>query len=61
MKDKLVKTTIRLWHSDLEKIRTMFPGGRHGEPGLNEVIRSVVHSFVQKKVDPKLKELEDVN
>lgn len=53
-KPKLKKETFRFFAEDLELIRRYYPGGRYGEIGPSEVIRSVVHSWV----DSNLKHLE---
>lgn len=58
-KDKLVKETIRFLKSDMDLIRMAFPGG-YNQPGINEVIRSVIHSWVEAELRPKLEKHQDV-
>lgn len=45
----LKKETIRFFTEDVELIRETFPGG-YGKPGINEVIRSVIHSWTDQKL-----------
>lgn len=63
-KAPLKKETIRFFEEDVELIRETFPGG-YGKPGINEVIRSVIHSWTDQKLrqqptaEAKIKEQKD--
>lgn len=63
MTDKsLKKETIRFYEDDVELIRKFYPGG-YGKPGINEVIRSVINSWVDQTLRKKQisEELPDVD
>ncbi len=56
----LKKETIRFYEPDVNLIRKFYPGG-YGKPGINEVIRSVIHSWVEQNLEPKTRELFEEN
>lgn len=49
----LKKETIRFYAEDADLIREFYPGG-YGKPGINEVIREVIHSWVNTNIRAKL-------
>lgn len=51
----LQKETIRFYKTDMDIIRQVFPGG-FGTPGINSMIREVVHTWVETNIIPKLQE-----
>ena len=61
-KAELAKASIRFYSEDLDLIRETFPGG-FGNPGLNQVVREVIHSWCELKLrnkeeDNKLNEID---
>lgn len=62
MRNKLSmsKVTIRFYDSDIELIRSTFPGG-YGKPGLNSIIREVIHTWVTERLIPQIQESEICN
>lgn len=52
-KQELSKETIRFYKEDIDLIRQIYPGG-YGVPGINEVIREVLHSWVDTVLKPQM-------
>ena len=48
-KSPLKKVSLRLFESDVTLIKEHYPGN-FGSPGLNEVVREVVHSWADLKL-----------
>lgn len=45
----LRKMSLRLFAEDVDLIKEIYPGN-FGSPGINEVIREVVHSWTDRKL-----------
>jgi len=54
----LKKETIRFYKEDTDLIRDVFPGG-YNKIGINEVIRGVVHEWVNVKLRGESNEQSD--
>jgi len=52
MADELKKETIRFFADDVDLIRQFYPAG-YGKPGINEVIRTVIRSWVDQNLRGK--------
>ena len=55
-KQILTKETFRFYERDIKLIRYAFPGGSSSQLGINEVIRTVLHKWVEDSLIPSLKE-----
>ena len=48
-KKPLKKVSLRLFADDVDIIKEVYPGN-FGSPGINEVVREVVHSWAELKL-----------
>ena len=55
-KHPLTKETFRFYERDIKIIRHAFPGGSATQLGINEVVRNVLHKWVEETLIPSLKE-----
>jgi len=58
-KSPLKKETFRYFQSDTDLLRKYFPGDNN-KPGINEIVRNIVHNWVDENIRTKLAEPEFV-
>ena len=59
-KNPLKKVSIRLFSEDVDLIKEHYPGD-FGSPGLNEVIREVIHSWADLKLRAQAQAEGEIN